>query len=298
MKVFLFLVVLMASFTNVNADCVPASKTSINYDLSIQIDNNITIEGDNTENVGIQNNTIQNSIGNIEIQDIDIENFIIGNVVVVGEYFLNLGIYIGNGSIITIQKHRYKKINTITQIKKLKNIKTYVLLPHNISFTYTKSKIYKRYTRALDLVQRLPKYANNISETEAQKINQFILLAKEKALEDEPLTPKNYNYKLSNQIISIIENNSTLSLKGEGPFLVTTMGNIMTDKNITYLSVNLSPFDNSAIDEIINSYKEHLEEKGMDDFTFLEKLKSKVLSIIVKANENIRTVQMAVAGEL
>jgi len=329
MKIFLFLIVLMASFTNINAECFPEDNC---YHSSTQIDNNTTIEDYNTDNVGIQNNSIQNSTGNIEIQDIDLENSVIGcsgaiigtsngielsnidnSSPIVGNVGVvhgtiddneigdssNLGLHTDSNIQITIiKKHRYKKINTILQIEELKNIKTYLLLPLNISFTYTKSKIYKRYKRALDLVQRLPKYDNNISETEAKKINQFILLAKEKTLEDEPITPKNYNYKLSNQIISIIENNSTLSFKGEGPFLVTTMENIITDENITYLSVDLSPFDNSAINEIVNSYKEHLEEKGMDDFTFLEKLKSKVLSIVVKANENIRTVQMAVAGEL
>jgi len=202
------------------------------------------------------------------------------------------------GSIAIIEKHKYQKIKKIAQIKKLKNMKTFSLFPNNLSTSDKNLKKYKRYKKVLDLIQELQQYAENTSKIEEKKINNFILLTKEKALEDEPITPKNYNYKLSNQIISIIENNSTLSFKGEGPFLVTTMGNIMTDENITYLSVDLSPFDNSAIDEIVNSYKEHLEEKGMDDFTFLEKLKSKILSIVVKANENIRTVQMAVAGEL
>ena len=242
-----------------------------------------------------EKNTTNIQITAINGSDIFIEDASIINSGNIGNNNIILGCA---GSVIIIQEHKYEIINTIIQIKKLQNMKTYLLLPNNISNSDSKSKKYERYKKVLDLILELQQYVENTSKIKEKKINKFILLAKEKALEDEPITPKNYNYKLSNQIISIIENNSTLSFKGEGPFLVTTMDNIMTDKNITYLSVDLSPFDNSAIDEIVNSYKEHLEEKGMDDFTFLEKLKSKVLSIVVKANENIRTVQMAVAGGL
>jgi hypothetical protein len=197
-----------------------------------------------------------------------------------------------------IKKHKYKVIINFIQAKQLKNMTTYVLLPNNISISnsYNKSKKYKRYKKVLNLIQELPKYDENISKLDDKKINKFILLAKEKALEDEPITPKNYNYKLSNLIIYTIENNSTLSFKSEGPFLVTTMNNIITDKNITYLYIDLSEFNNSAIDEIINSYKQHLIDKGNSDFTILEKLKYKILALLTNANDNIHIVKSAVAG--
>ena len=224
---------------------------------------------------------------------ISIEDFSIINS---GRIVGNNSVMDGCGSLINISEHKYKRINTITQIKELKSMKTYLLLPNNISNSYHKSKKYKRYEKVLNLIQELPKYNENIFKLNDKKINKFILLAKEKTLDDEPITPQNYNYKLSNQIISIMENNSTLSFKGEGPFLATTMINIITDKNITYLYIDLSEFNNSAIDEIINSYKQHLIDKGNSDFTILEKLKYKILALLTNANDNIHIVKSAVAG--
>jgi hypothetical protein len=199
-----------------------------------------------------------------------------------------------------ITEHSYIIIKMINEVKKLKNIKTYVLFPNNLtSFIYKDSKEYKRYKRVLQLIQKNPKYTLHEinSKKNAKDINQFILFGKENFIESEKLTLNDYNYKLSNKIQTILQKKAKrISFKGEGPFLVTTMNNIITDKNITYLYIDLSEFNNSAIDEIINSYKQHLIDKGNSDFTTLEKLKYKILALLTNANDNIHIVKSAVAG--
>lgn len=198
------------------------------------------------------------------------------------------------GWFFNITKHKYYSIETIEEIDRLKKMKTYVLFPHNLSSSHSKSKKYKRYQRVLDLIQELPKYDENLSNLES--INNFILMGKKN--QEEKITIDTYNYKLASTIINIFQKKlKDQSFNGEGAFLVTTMDHILRDDNISALVVDLSEFNNSAIDEIINSYKKRLIDTGNSKFTILEKLKFRILSLVTNANDNIYIIRQAVAGD-
>jgi hypothetical protein len=207
----------------------------------------------------------------------------------------------GVGASIKIKKHRYIIRKEIDELAKLKNMRTYVLFSDNLSHSlYKNTQKYKRYEKVLSLIQEVQKSTlEEISLDEnIGEINQFILFGKDKFNYDNKLTIDDYNYKLSNKVREILQKKlKEFSFKGEGPFLVTTIDNPIKDDNISCLCIDLAEFNNSAINEIINSYKQRLIDKGNSKFTFLEKLRNKLLSLITNANNNIRITKTAVAGD-
>lgn len=88
-------------------------------------------------------------------------------------------------------------------------------------------------------------------------------------------------------------------LGGDGPYLLTTTQNIFRIRNRReFLFIDLSTFNDSAIKEIIRTYKQHLIDDGNVGFSDFQKFRHKVLSLITNINSNIKTMHKAVAGEL
>lgn len=56
-----------------------------------------------------------------------------------------------------IKSHSYQTINSIDELKNLKNTVTYVLFPRNLVGQNKKTKKYKRYAKILELIQELKK---------------------------------------------------------------------------------------------------------------------------------------------
>ena len=237
---------------------------------------------------------------------IDREELLVSNGI--DKIVTQMEIYRGD---IVVKSHGYTFISTIMDIKKLKNMNTYVFLPDNLSSqTNHNSKKYKRYEKVLELIQESPKYDINITSlgTKAKEINRFILMNKKS--NKKKITVESYNYDLANRILGIIrKRNDTNEIDNmfftfkfifsSGPYLITTTENILDiNGSKKYLFLDLSDFNDSAIEEIIRSYKQHLINDGNVDFTSLEKFKHKVLSLITNINSNIKTMHKAVTGEL
>lgn len=214
----------------------------------------------------------------------------------------NLGrVEVGNGSkdALEVESHSYKVIVSKDELLELPPIKTYVLLPRNLSKVDDKTTaLYKRYATLLSLIQQL----NYVEETGNRKMdnrelaheNVFLLFAKTKS---EKVTVENYNYAISNKILKFFRKNYSASIfREEGPFLITTTKNVRDGlEDFTFLYVNLSKFNKSAIDEIVGAYKERLITRGDDEITTLEKWHSRLLSFVTNFGDDIHIFQTAVA---
>ena len=211
-------------------------------------------------------------------------------------------VVIGEGDVKSnVYTHSYRVVNTLKEVKLLKNTITYVLLPDNISAHKNKeSKKYKRYTQLLELVQELRKtnLGTPPDSVAAKSDNQFVLFSKES--KDETVDVKNYNYELAQKVLDFFKQNYSYSLfSKEGPYLVTVTKDVWTNKeHFTFLYVNMSSFNNSALKEVLESYKDRLITKGNDEIGMFEKLHSTLLSFITNLNDDIHIFQSAFAGEL
>ena len=214
----------------------------------------------------------------------------------------NLGrVEVGNGSkdALEVESHSYKVIVSKDELLELPPIKTYVLLPRNLSKVDDKTTaLYKRYSTLLSLIQQL----NYVEETGDRKVdnrvlaheNVFLLFGKTKS---QKVTVENYNYAISNKILKFFRKNYSASIfREEGPFLITTTKNVRDGmEDFTFLYVNLSKFNKSAIDEIVGAYKERLITRGDDEITTLEKWHSRLLSFVTNFGNDIHIFQTAVA---
>ena len=200
---------------------------------------------------------------------------------------------------VQIEGHSYRVISLENELKKLAGVTTYVILPKNFSRTTDlKSDAYLRYERILELIQYLDKVEVNSDGSVSsfyEDENTFILFANKK---DERVSLKNYDYALSNKVLKFFRKTYSNSLfREEGPFLITTIKNIWNDKeDFSFLYVNLTNFNKSAVDEIVGAYKERLIERGIDDVTTFEKWHARLLSFVTNFGSDIKIFQTAVAG--
>jgi len=200
-----------------------------------------------------------------------------------------------------VYSHSYRVLNNLKEVKQLKNTITYVLLPDNISAqTNQESKKYKRYTQLLELIQELRKTDLSVATDSiaARSDNQFVLFSKDN--KEKTVDVKNYNYELAHKVLDFFKQNYSYSLFAkEGPYLVTVTKDVWTNKeSFTFLYVNMSSFNNSALKEVLESYKERLISKGNDEISMFEKLHATLLSFITNLNDDIHIFQSAFAGEL
>ena len=200
-----------------------------------------------------------------------------------------------------VYSHSYRVLNNLTEVQRLKNTITYVLLPDNLSAQRNKEgKKYKRYSQLLELIQELRRTDLSVpsNSVAAKSDNQFVLFSKDE--KEKNVDVKNYNYELAHKVLDFFKRNYSYSLfSKEGPYLVTVTKDVWTDKNdFTFLYVNMSSFNNSALKEVLESYKERLITKGNDEVSMFEKLHATLLSFITNLNDDIHIFQSAFAGEL
>lgn len=216
----------------------------------------------------------------------------------------NLGrIDVGEGTNrnVQIEDDSYRVIYSEDELKKLSEITTYVIFPKSLaSESRMDEQIHKRYKRVLKLIQRLDKvevendgYVSSFYENE----NIFVLFSQEKG---KVVSIENYNYDLSKKVLKFFRKAYTYSLfREEGPYLITTVKNVWKEKeDFSFIYVNLSGFDNSAIDEMIGAYRERLFNHGINDITILEKIHTNLLSIVTNFSSGINIFQGVVSGWL
>jgi len=201
---------------------------------------------------------------------------------------------------VKIKFHNYQTIDSKYELKELKGIVTYILFPRNLIGQNIDTKKYKRYVKILELIQELKKVNKTTSKNRLMNDyeNKFIL-PKVKSKNKDKVTVETYNYELSNEILDFFKAKLTpLFFDKDGPFLITVVNNIFSEEKLfRFMYLDLSTFNESAINQALNSYKHRLVNKGDGDITILEEWHYNILSAITNFNDNLHLFQVAVAGE-
>lgn len=205
---------------------------------------------------------------------------------------------------INVRSHVYTIVNAEEDLTKLEHTLSYVILPRNLSGHSSKvTATYKRYVQVLEQIQELRKiHKSNIMVQKSSLFprtdNHFVLF--KKGEDESRVTVENYNYELSFKVLDFFkEKYPNVSLDKEGPYIITTARNVMNGaEDFSFLYMNLSTFNNSAVKEAIESYKKRLVNKGNTDIERLEGWKYSLLSALTNFNADIHIVRSAVAGEL
>jgi hypothetical protein len=194
--------------------------------------------------------------------------------------------------------HCHKSISSIREAQELKNTFTYILFPRDLKGERKDTKKYKRYTKVLELVQELKRIDNiNSSNISIKDENKFILM-KTDPKDKEKITVEKYNYVLSHKIIDFFKYKTPTSFfDKEGPFFITVTKNIFNQKdNFSFLYLDLSTFNESAIIQVIESYKKRLVKKGDKNIDTLEEWHYQLLSAITNFNDNFHLFNVVYAG--
>lgn len=205
---------------------------------------------------------------------------------------------------INVHSHVYTVIDKAEDLYKLEHTLSYVILPRNLSgYSDKVSDLYKRYVQVLDQIQELRKISkSNIMVSKASRFprtdNHFVLF--KKGEEQSRVTIDNYNYALSYKVIDFFkEKYPEISFDKEGPYIITTARNVMNGaEDFSFIYMNLSTFNNSAVREAIESYKSRLVNKGNSDIERLEGWRYLLLAVLTNFNADIHIVRSAVAGDL
>ena len=195
-----------------------------------------------------------------------------------------------------IKSNEYLSLNSIEELKNLKGIRTYVLFPKKIYSGTSNTETYKRYSIVLEYIQEeLNKITvqdanedsiNNQHNIKTQK-NRFVLFYEKKY--DKKLILDNYNYKVSHKVLDIFKDKIKSDIfDNDGPFLITMNENMFdNEKGFEFIYIDLSDFNDSAIKEVINSYRVKLKENGLSDVPTLERFRLICLSLITTFSANI-----------
>jgi hypothetical protein len=201
-----------------------------------------------------------------------------------------------------VRSHVYTVIHKEDDLKKLEYTLSYVLFPRNISGHSSKgTAIYKRYIEVLEQIQELRKInkSNIVAKSSPfpRTDNHFVLF--KKIEEESRVTVENYNYELSYKVLDFFkEKYPDVRFDDEGPYIITTVRNVMNGaEDFSFLYMNLSNFNNSAIREAIESYKKRLVKKGNRDIEMLEGWRYSLLSTLTNFNDDIHIVRSAMAGD-
>ncbi len=204
---------------------------------------------------------------------------------------------------IKVRSHVYTVINKEDDLKKLAYTLSYVLFPKNLSGRSNKiTASYKRYVEVLEQIQELRKIdKGNVMVTKSLRFprtdNHFVLF--KKGEDESRVTVENYNYELSYKVLDFFqEKYPNVRFDDEGPYIITTASNVMNGaKDFSFLYINLSNFNNSAIREAIESYKKRLVDKGNSDIEKLEGWRYSLLAALTNFNDDIHIVRSAMAGD-
>ncbi len=204
---------------------------------------------------------------------------------------------------IKVRSHVYTVINKEDDLKKLAYTLSYVLFPKNLSGHSNKiTASYKRYVEVLEQIQELRKInKGNVMVTKSLRFprtdNHFVLF--KKGEDESKVTVENYNYELSYKVLDFFqEKYPNVRFDDDGPYIITTASNVMNGaKDFSFLYINLSNFNNSAIREAIESYKKRLVDKGNSDIEKLEGWRYSLLAALTNFNDDIHLVRSAMAGD-
>ena len=204
---------------------------------------------------------------------------------------------------IKVRSHVYTVINKEDDLKKLAYTLSYVLFPKNLSGRSNKiTASYKRYVEVLEQIQELRKIdKGNVMVTKSLRFprtdNHFVLF--KKGEDESRVTVENYNYELSYKVLDFFqEKYPNVRFDDDGPYIITTASNVMNGaKDFSFLYINLSNFNNSAIREAIESYKKRLVDKGNSDIEKLEGWRYSLLAALTNFNDDIHIVRSAMAGD-
>lgn len=204
-------------------------------------------------------------------------------------------------TLIKIKSHSYTTLTSIDELKRLKNTSTYVLFPRNLVGQDKSTKKYKRYSKVLELIQELKKVKDNTSNIQNARMkyeNKFIIFKNDLECK-EKVTVETYNYELANEVFDFFKAIVSPSFSNqEGPFFITVTKNIFDMENeFSFLYVNLSSFNDSAIKQALDSYKHRLIEKGYENVNTIEGWHYWLLSALTNFNDDIKIFQTAFAGE-
>jgi len=204
---------------------------------------------------------------------------------------------------IKVRSHVYTVINKEDDLKKLAYTLSYVLFPKNLSGHSNKiTASYKRYVEVLEQIQELRKIdKGNVMVQKSLRFprtdNHFVLF--KKGEDESRVTVENYNYELSYKVLDFFqEKYPNVRFDDDGPYIITTASNVMNGaKDFSFLYINLSNFNNSAIREAIESYKKRLVDKGNSDIEKLEGWRYSLLAALTNFNDDIHLVRSAMAGD-
>jgi len=203
---------------------------------------------------------------------------------------------------INVRSHVYTVIDKEEDLKKLAYTLSYVILPRNLAgHSGRDTAVYKRYVQVLDQIQELRKINKRNVRKKASQFprtdNHFVLF--KKGEDESRVTVENYNYDLSYKVLDFFqEKYPDIRFDGEGPYIITTARNVMNGvEDFSFLYMNLSRFNNSAIREAIESYKERLVNKGNSDIERLEGWRYSLLAVLTNFNDDIHIVRAAMAGD-
>ena len=203
---------------------------------------------------------------------------------------------------INIRSHVYTVVDKEEDLKELAYTLSYVILPRNLAgHSGRDTAVYKRYVQVLDQIQELRKINKRNVRKKASQFprtdNYFVLF--KKGEDESRVTVENYNYDLSYKVLDFFqEKYPDIRFDGEGPYIITTARNVMNGvEDFSFLYMNLSRFNNSAIREAIESYKERLVNKGNSDIERLEGWRYSLLAVLTNFNDDIHIVRAAMAGD-
>ena len=199
-----------------------------------------------------------------------------------------------------VKYHSYKTISLVGEFTDLNNTTTtFILFPKNLKKQNRNTKKYKRYAQVLELIQELKRVKDNNSSDISKKYENRFVLPNQKLNNEEKITVETYNYDLANKIIDFFRSKIAPSFfDKERPFFITITENIFNKKGgASFLYLDLSTFNDSAITQVIESYKNRLVKKGDSDIDILEEWNYHILSAITNFSDKFHLLNFAYAGD-
>ena len=194
-----------------------------------------------------------------------------------------------------IKYHSYTILDSEYKLKQLKNTMTYVFFPRNLIGQNQNTQKYKKYAKTLELIQELKKISDtNTSDSLVDKYENKFILFKNNLSDNKKVTVETYNYKLAHKLLDFFREKLPPSFfDKDGPFFITASENIFEKKeDFNFIHLDLSTFKQSAINQVINSYKDRLVEKGDKDIEILEEWYYEILSALTNFDEHLHFVQI------
>ena len=204
-----------------------------------------------------------------------------------------------------VERHLWKSLTDMHAEEKGYGMYTYVLFGRRLkSARGINAGTLARYESLLQAIYISTLSADEVKNHEKASTN--ILLIPVASEVGEP-NRNNYNIQVSLKYLSFFSSrikatapkvSDRLSEKRAGPFLITTMQPIedLDNNRLTMLYADLSTTNPAAMEEIVSAYKQKVE-KGIGQIDSFRSLRLAILDLILDADDNIKIVQTAIAGQ-